>query len=342
MRVWNEPLVVSRRSRAAQTYLLHGLRVCSEIVVDAPTVRGPACDVAISWGTRRAISDAIPEGELLARLDDPDARSSLTALNDGLLWRLDGVCEFSFDRERREALVDLAPDQDDELASLLVGSFIAKLLALDGYCVLHASAVELDGRAIAFIGSSGAGKTTLAAMCANAGARIVTDDVLRVEPRGSVGWCYRGSPELRLRPGVTALAQALPSEQRRETLDERLAVRHPASELAELPLAAFVAPRPELLRTKFELERLRGSAALRELLASPRTLGWVGTAQARDALGVLAALAESVPVYHALLPNDWISRQELAAELLSDLDLAEQAASARPRRPHAPRGVVVW
>lgn len=61
-------------------------------------------------------------------------------------------------------------------------------------------AEEVGGRAVAFIGSSGIGKTTLKALCCAAGARLVTDDVLRVEPRDGEGWCFHGTCTLRLRP----------------------------------------------------------------------------------------------------------------------------------------------
>jgi hypothetical protein len=42
---------------------------------------------------------------------------------------------------------------------------------------IHASAVEIDGRAIAFTGPSGAGKSTLAATFHDHGYRVIADDV---------------------------------------------------------------------------------------------------------------------------------------------------------------------
>ena len=47
--------------------------------------------------------------------------------------------------------------------------------------VLHASAVESDGQAVLFLGRSGAGKSTAAALAAQAGASLLADDVIFVE-----------------------------------------------------------------------------------------------------------------------------------------------------------------
>ena len=47
---------------------------------------------------------------------------------------------------------------------------------------LHASAVALDGRALAFVAPSGTGKTSVAAHLVARGASFLTDDALAVEP----------------------------------------------------------------------------------------------------------------------------------------------------------------
>jgi len=59
----------------------------------------------------------------------------------------------------------------------------AKLAVLHGSLVFHASAVRFgDGRAIAFAGRSGAGKTTLARSLAAQGARLVCEDSCILSP----------------------------------------------------------------------------------------------------------------------------------------------------------------
>ena len=284
------------------TYLAYGLRVRSEIALDAPVTHASPGDLEIRRGARRAIPHAVPEGQLLARVDLPNGGSSLTCGRGGYVWRVDGVCDFELDRTLRAAWVHMAPDAAEEFGSLLLGSFLADVLALDGRCVLHASAIEVGGSAIAFIGGSGSGKSTLAALCCIAGARVVTDDVLRVELRDDAGWCFRGSQALRLRPGAAALTEHLHAATRHSTIDERTAVLPDAPTAAAVPIAAVVAPCCARASKELRVERLRGSAALLELLRFPRSVGWIGTERARTDLSVLADLVATVRVYRAELP----------------------------------------
>ena len=61
---------------------------------------------------------------------------------------------------------------------LLLNQVLPLVLSRRGRLVLHASAVSWNGSVTAFIGRSGAGKSTMAAACAAAGALVVTDDCL--------------------------------------------------------------------------------------------------------------------------------------------------------------------
>lgn len=67
-----------------------------------------------------------------------------------------------------------------------------------GKCVFHASAVEVDGAAIAFLAESGRGKSTLAASFASNGWRFLTDDGLQIERSGSEYEVVPSHPSLRL------------------------------------------------------------------------------------------------------------------------------------------------
>ena len=75
--------------------------------------------------------------------------------------------------------------------------------------MLHASAVAVDGIGLAFVGQSGRGKSTVAALMCVDGAELVTDDVLTVDPGPPVR-CQGGASELRLRAAAAHLADAHP------------------------------------------------------------------------------------------------------------------------------------
>lgn len=63
----------------------------------------------------------------------------------------------------------------------LTGHALPLAAILSGLEVLHASAVAIDGKVIALVGGSGAGKTSLALHLAARGGRLFTDDALSVE-----------------------------------------------------------------------------------------------------------------------------------------------------------------
>jgi hypothetical protein len=83
------------------------------------------------------------------------------------------------------ASITLQPAHDaDPLCLLLfvLQQVLGVLLLQRGFLVLHASAAAIRGRAIAFAGPSGQGKSTLAAALTEyAGAQIITDDVLAID-----------------------------------------------------------------------------------------------------------------------------------------------------------------
>lgn len=106
----------------------------------------------------------------------------------------------------REITVD-APDTwpPAEIAAWVQGPATVAVLYQRGLIPLHASAVSVDGRIVAFFGPSGAGKSSLAAACVAAGARFVTDDVFVASLGGDGGMVgYPGPVSLRLDPAAAS------------------------------------------------------------------------------------------------------------------------------------------
>ena len=71
----------------------------------------------------------------------------------------------------------------EDAATFLLGPVLGFLLRLRGITCLHASAVVLDGRAVAFVGDAGAGKSTTAAAFARRGHPVLSDDVVALVER---------------------------------------------------------------------------------------------------------------------------------------------------------------
>jgi hypothetical protein len=102
--------------------------------------------------------------------------------------------------EGRRITVDAHADVPDRNVRLfLLGSAFGALLHQRGLLPLHANAVEIDGKAVAFMGESGAGKSTLAAWFHDHGYRVLADDVcvVRFDEDGQAMACA-GLPRLRL------------------------------------------------------------------------------------------------------------------------------------------------
>jgi hypothetical protein len=76
-----------------------------------------------------------------------------------------------------------APDgaSEPQWERFLVGQVLPFAALLSGLEIFHASAVALGGRAIAFAGPSGAGKTSLALALCRLGAGFLADDVIALE-----------------------------------------------------------------------------------------------------------------------------------------------------------------
>jgi hypothetical protein len=95
---------------------------------------------------------------------------------------------------------------------LVLAQVLPLAAVLRGLELLHASAVVVASRAVAFLGGSGAGKTTLAGRIAARGAALVTDDVLALETGGSDVQAHRGSTVARIDP--RELRAMTPTERR--------------------------------------------------------------------------------------------------------------------------------
>jgi len=104
-------------------------------------------------------------------------------------------------------------DDADHIAHLVIDHVVPQWLAMRGDLVLHASAVQTSsGRAVAFVGESGRGKSTTTTGLGQLGWRFVADDACRVVQSGSGHEIVPSYPGVRLlAPSRAALVPELPS-----------------------------------------------------------------------------------------------------------------------------------
>lgn len=118
-------------------------------------------------------------------------------------------------QDGRRIVVDPMPGADERALRLgIVGPLLGVILTQRGRFVLHASSVVVDGRAVAFAGPSGRGKSTLATALARAGHPLVADDITVVDTAGGEPVVLPGFARVKLWPDSANMlgedAEALP------------------------------------------------------------------------------------------------------------------------------------
>ena len=154
---------MSARTTEVSDYQLFGLTIRSEI---------PLPELIPAEG------GALPHVTILrGELPKMDEDWGVQADSEGILLNIPTVARYRISGGS-EIMVDAKPDVPERNVRLfLLGSAFGALLHQRGLLPLHANAIEVDGRAVAFMGESGAGKSTLAAWFHDRGFRVIADDV---------------------------------------------------------------------------------------------------------------------------------------------------------------------
>lgn len=253
-----------------------------------------------------ASADLNPSGEPLVRI----WRNS-----GGSLFRVefDEGAQFWLSRDARNVWAVWRPPLSlDDAVSYLLGPVIGLLLRLRGVVCLHASAISLDGRAIAFVGPEGAGKSTTAAAFAARGHAILSDDIVALIEREQAFHVLPAWPHLSLWPdSVDAIFGSPDAAPRFSATYEkrRLPLGNPSLpfETRALPLSSIFLlgsrsadppPRAELLSPREALLALVANSYASNALESE--------ARAKE-LAILGRLVAALPV-RSLNPHSDPSR----------------------------------
>jgi hypothetical protein len=227
-----------------RAYSLYGLSVQSEIPLTFPerTLRDRA-DVTFSFASEAwfaEVTGGIPgRGDCESWYDHrryPDGSDFL---------HFPDLFEFVISADGRTVSCrELRNSTVESFQTYLLGHVLSYAMVKQGYEPLHATTVVVDGRAVAFLGASGQGKSTLAAAFLQAGHQILTDDLLLIDGIGGRFCGFPGPPRIKLFPSIARhflpkLAPAAPMNPDSAKLIVPLADRQMAAQPA--PLQVFFA-----------------------------------------------------------------------------------------------------
>jgi hypothetical protein len=169
----------------APAYSLFGLTIASDIALPLPPA---AADAAVDVTISQAPVDV--EGE---------HGWGYAQVAGGTLLSVETVGRFLISGGQRIVVAPGAGASERNIRLFLLGSAFGALLHQRGLMPLHANAVVVDGRAFAFCGHSGAGKSTMAAWFHDRGHPILADDVCVIGfAADGAALAYPGVPRLRL------------------------------------------------------------------------------------------------------------------------------------------------
>lgn len=300
------------------SYFAYGLTIHSEIAipefVETDSDHDP--QVTIHLEHERALSDHLPEQVIneagyfkLTRTD-----SIFYIRNVGLFFINAGAKVFILP----------APDVSESLLrSYLVGTVMGILLYQQGLLVLHASAVDIRGDAVAFLGVSGEGKSSAAAAFQAANYDVMTDDVAPVVLGGSAPVLIPGFPQIKLsQESAAVLDHDFESLSLLASTSIKRGYRpHQTFSQTPLPLKhIYVLTSDREFETAFSIERLSHQQAVVELSRHSRPSTLFHKPDVQHFLQC-TNLAKICPVYGLKRPRDIALLPELVHHVENHLSL---------------------
>ena len=245
----------------------------------------------------------------------------------------DGLGRFRVDTEGRRVVATSLYESlgSAGLSHLLLDQVAPRVLAELGHLVLHASAVEIDGRLALFLGDSGAGKSTLAASFHASGFAMLGDDAVVVSRSDDAFIGQALYRSLRMYPETAreVLGSAIDTQPMAEYSAKRKVKLPAASSDPRLPLGAlFFLECPEFRHPPKATKRTAGQACI-GLLRQSFSLDPDDARAAQQRLSDASALANAIPAYDLSYPDGLELLEDVRNVVITTMLGQEDARQAR-------------
>lgn len=178
-------------------YHVYGVTLVSEIRLTLPQVLAHGANKIVVLTTKGTEDFHLMPKDMVL---DPDEWFQQTVFEDGKLYmRWKDWFDFLISSDGRRVLCRNLSDRTlDSFEAYLTNFAVSAALVQQGEETLHATVVDIGGRAVGLLGASGAGKSTLASFLSSRGGDIVTDDMLRVTIDIETALAHPGPHRLKL------------------------------------------------------------------------------------------------------------------------------------------------
>jgi hypothetical protein len=218
----------------------------------------------------------------------------------------------------------LAPDSVEAFRTFLLGPVLSFAFARQGIEALHATVVVTGSGAIAFLGDSGYGKSTLAASFLAAGDSLLTDDLLVLRESGDGLLAFPGPGRIKLFPEIatSVLSDAIDGPPMNPFTSKRI-MRPVSSQLCLTParLKAIYClrdpmrtPKPKRILTR----RLRARMAFMKILENCFNTRVTDAGRLARQFAFANSVVERVPIKSLSYPRQLESLPRIREAILAE------------------------
>ena len=284
--------------------------------LERTTVSGPA-DWRIAVG--HGIPELSPETPFGTDLVYGDVHVRAYPLGEGFRLAFDDTGVFDVHGAGRRIVWYPGPSATDAaFRADLLGRVMSAAAHVDGHLAIHASAVSIEGRAVAFFGPKHAGKSTLALALVRLGARLLTDDTLIVRLGAGMAWAAPGIQRMRLwNDSARALRASISDGGGAKPTVDRLEPDEVANEPVPLDVCYLLEASPELEAGAVRRERVPAVQAALAQLRFSKLGALAGGAVGTAVLDRVVNLTRTVPVLKASIGRDLSALQDVAAQFVT-------------------------